>query len=376
MFHLIRCLHPSTRRVLLPPQLAFVASARTCTAGSTFDADNDLFAALHPNVTPARKQRRPRQTSPKADISIAEDVRRHFCTPELDAILRSFPVKFMRRKYRYPEHFYIADPLAAEQLADLLLADHDADQPLVEVNPGPGLLTQRLAASGRVRDLRLFEANREFMPALNARFVANAADDRHPHMRTTLRAGDMLNLYRMSYQDKMDKGDRIERFLAGLPRRDWTDGPNVRLFACVGSVNFFKHLISSTVLQNDLLAFGRPDMLLVLPPPLYVHLTCDSRAGLMLYRSTSMLFQIMFTHEFVGRVPRQYFLPYQFKQPLLKYKRIEAALSYEPDSMYVVRVRPRANLYDVVDADQIQALWYFIKQNCISRSKCVIPNLE
>lgn len=106
------------------------------------------------------------------------------------------------------------------------------------------------------------------------------------------------------------------------------------------------------------------------------HLTCDGRAGLLLYRSTSMLFQILFRHEFVARVPRQYFLPYQFKTHLEKYHRISSALDFDRDYMYLVRVVPRRDLFDFVAPDQIQALWYFIKQNCISRSKCVIPNLE
>lgn len=223
-------------------------------------------------------------------VSVSEDVRRHFCTPDLESILRTFPAKFMRKKYRYPEHFYIADPMGARQIADHLLGEYDrhVNQPLIEVNPGPGLLTQLLHDSGRVRDLRLYEATREFIPSLRSRFVADgeletANDSNKQHC--SLRAGDMLNLYRMSYQDKMDKGHRVAKFLSDLPQQqNWTDDPNVRLFACIGSVNFFKHLISSVVLQNDLLAFGRPDMMLVMPPPLYIvriftmYLQCMSKS--------------------------------------------------------------------------------------------------
>lgn len=106
------------------------------------------------------------------------------------------------------------------------------------------------------------------------------------------------------------------------------------------------------------------------------HLTCDNSAGLYIYRSTTMLFQILFEHEFVARIPRKYFLPFQFRTHLEKYSRISSMLNYDRDHMYLVRVRPRRDLFEHIDAHQIQAMWYFIKQNCISRNRRVIPNLE
>lgn len=89
-----------------------------------------------------------------------------------------------------------------------------------------------------------------------------------------------------------------------------------------------------------------------------------------------MLFQILFTHEFMARVPRKHFLPFQFNSPSKKFNRIATALHYDREYMYVVRVVPRRDLLDFLDADQLQALWYFIKQNCISRNRCIIPHLE
>lgn len=38
----------------------------------------------------------------------------------------------------------------------------------------------------------------------------------------------------------------------------------------------------------------------------------------MQYRSTGILFQMMFTHEFITRIPRKYFLPYQSKYRVSK----------------------------------------------------------
>lgn len=237
-----------------------------------------IISASDVSDLPAPRKRRIRKAliTTTADISVAEDVRRHFCTPELESIVRTFPAKFLRKQQRSPEHFYIANPLAASQIEPLLLDGLEDNRPLIEVNPGPGLLTQRLIDSGRVRDLRLYEANRNFVPSLRNRFAAEPTTERTERaqdtdIQCTLRTGDMINMFRMAYQDRSDKGKRVQRFLADLPQREWTDAkPTYRMFACVGSVNFFKHLISMTVRQIELMAHGRVEFVLAMPPSLYI----------------------------------------------------------------------------------------------------------
>lgn len=44
----------------------------------------------------------------------------------------------------------------------------------------------------------------------------------------------------------------------------------MRLYANIGSTHFFKHLISSIALQHSLMSFGRTEMYLTLPPPVYI----------------------------------------------------------------------------------------------------------
>lgn len=128
------------------------------------------------------------------------------------------------------------------------------------------------------------------------------------------------------------------------------------------------------------------------------HLTCTNEAGYSIYRSTTILFQIFFTYELITKIPREYFLPYlyNFKTKkrvskvniyifsvcvwfwliynILRYP-IQKLLE-DPDQLYLVKIVPRSDLFDYVPADQLQALWYFIKQNCASRNNRIIPNLE
>lgn len=80
----------------------------------------------------------------------------------------------------------------------------------------------------------------------------------------------MLGMWRIAYQDKLDNGKRVETFLHGLPINEWDAEVNMRLFACVGSVNFFKHIINSVVFQNGLMALGRCEYYMAMPPPIYI----------------------------------------------------------------------------------------------------------
>lgn len=48
----------------------------------------------------------------------------------------------------------------------------------------------------------------------------------------------------------------------------------------------------------------------------------------------------------------------------------------DPDCMYLVKFEPRIDLFQQCFPEHIQGLWYFVKQNCISRKNRVIPQLE
>lgn len=85
----------------------------------------------------------------------------------------------------------------------------------------------------------------------------------------TVQSGDMLTIFRMAYVDRNDSGNRQEALLAGLPQTEWTDDINFRMFGCVGSPSFFKHLILSMVFQKTILSLGRPEMNIIMPPFLY-----------------------------------------------------------------------------------------------------------
>jgi dimethyladenosine transferase 2, mitochondrial len=95
-----------------------------------------------------------------------------------------------------------------------------------------------------------------------------------------------------------------------------------------------------------------------------------------MYRSTTMLFQIMFEHEFIGKIPREYFLPWQVSPDLRSRNKLAKVKSVDPNFMYLIKVVPRKELYDLCQAEHMQGLWYFVKQHAVSRKNRVIPTLE
>lgn len=50
--------------------------------------------------------------------------------------------------------------------------------------------------------------------------------------------------------------------------------------------------------------------------------------------------------------------------------------SINPEYLYLVKFAPRRNLHELCQAQDLPALWFFIKQNFVSRRNRIIPNLE
>lgn len=85
----------------------------------------------------------------------------------------------------------------------------------------------------------------------------------------TLKQADLTSLWRLSFIDKYDQGNRVEETLKGIRRTTYDDESNARLFAVTGSLSFVKHLINSIIFQNSLMSYGRCELYLCLPPPLF-----------------------------------------------------------------------------------------------------------
>lgn len=96
----------------------------------------------------------------------------------------------------------------------------------------------------------------------------------------------------------------------------------------------------------------------------------------MLYRATSVLFQILFEHEFICKIKRKDFLPWQ---PEVKEKSQMGSNRFkllDQNYLYLMKAVPRKNLHQYCLQENLAALWFFVKQHFISRKNRVIPTLE
>lgn len=84
----------------------------------------------------------------------------------------------------------------------------------------------------------------------------------------------------------------------------------------------------------------------------------------------------MFEHEFIAKLPREHFLPWQYEYSQSSQSKLRRINSVDPESLYLVKITPRKNLFDLCALEDLKALAFFIKQNCVSRKRCIIPSLE
>ncbi|KAH8311245.1 hypothetical protein KR044_005209, partial [Drosophila immigrans] len=283
-----------------------------------------------------------------------------------------FPEKLLSKKQKSAAYMYVADAEIAQQISDYLephLRQTECDT-VVELNPGPGHLTRHLLdRESQFRKIVLLESTDHFMPRLQE------LHSLYPD-RVKVRHGDFVNLWKLAYMDKMDSGMRVADLLYDVPQKRFTEDVNSLILGAVGSYPFFKHLVNSLIFQTSLYNLGRCEMILAVPPPIYIHLTCSNDIGYLIYRSTSVLFQILFEHSFIAKVPREHFLPQQAKQTLTKSSKLGKVKAINPEYLYLVKFKPRRNLHDLCAVQDLPALWFFIKQNFVSRRNRIIPNLE
>ncbi|EDV94750.1 dimethyladenosine transferase 2, mitochondrial [Drosophila grimshawi] len=283
-----------------------------------------------------------------------------------------FPDKLLHKKQKLATHMYVANTQIADEINAHLQPhlQHTKCDTVLEINPGPGHFTRHLLdRESQFRRLILIEQMEHFMPRLQELHAL------YPD-RVKVRQGDFIGIWKLAFMDKMDSGTRLSELLSDVPQRAFNEDVNMLVFGAVGSYPFFKHLINSLIFQTSIFNLGRCEMILALPPPIFTHLSCSNEIGYLIYRSASVLFQILFEHQFIALVPRESFLPAQADHNVSKGSKLGKVKSINPEYLYLVKFVPRRNLHEICPIQDLPALWFFIKQNFVSRRNRIIPNLE
>lgn len=279
------------------------------------------------------------------------------------------PAKIHKKRQKTPEALYLVSQKGADIIAQDLKPHISSQQTLLEFNPGIGLMTQKFVDWKLFNKIILIEQTKLSNKRLQE--ICQEANQNHSIIK-----GDFINIWKLAFQDKIDGGSRLDNFFENIPKKSYSDNPNLAVFGAVGSYTFFKHLINSFVFQSSLFSYGRSELYLIMPPAIFVHLTCSRDVGYMIYRSSSILFQLMFEHRLISKLPREFFLPHQTEYRMKKGSKLGKVNSINTDVLYLVKVVPRKDFFDFCSLEDVQALWYFVKQNCVSRRNRIIPNLE
>ena len=110
------------------------------------------------------KPRKKRKSSTEPRIS--KDIQSYFSNKEREFVLKQFPDKLLRKKIKTPENLYICDEGCAELIANYITKSDGYDKPVIEVNPGLGMLSKHLLKR-TTNDLMLYENNEFFNTELN-----------------------------------------------------------------------------------------------------------------------------------------------------------------------------------------------------------------
>lgn len=189
--------------------------------------------------------------------------------------MKSFPPNLLRRKVS-SDDLYVTNPKWAEVIINHLNAA-ETKAPIVELNPGIGILTRELLDKTKTT-IHCLESQKVFKQHMEDTFMENID-------RMTYSEGDLMKI---DVRDSLDNGERMLKFL-GTEKKAWEDGefgfciyylpkiinfkikfhisdPCVKIVGGVGTPDFFKHLINSLVFQNNLFSQGRCEFLLFVTP--------------------------------------------------------------------------------------------------------------
>uniref|UniRef100_A0A4Y0BNV8 rRNA adenine N(6)-methyltransferase n=1 Tax=Anopheles funestus TaxID=62324 RepID=A0A4Y0BNV8_ANOFN len=324
-------------------------------------------ASLKPKASRARKPKVTTTSTPSADIAVPKDLLEHFQTAEGMDVMKRFPPSILRKSSINTERFYVANRATAEQIANVVTNDLPPDRLLVEVNPGPGLLTEQIMKHN-VTNMRLYETETAFEMKLRSSF--NMPKD-------MLRIGDFNALWRLSYLDGFDNGRRVLKLLDGIPQRKWNDEVSFRLFSVIGTVKFLRYLMNSITHQSELYSLGRYEMFLVMSPLLYAQISSTKAAGYKLYRGSTIVFQVYFEHQLLCKLPRRHFLPWCTGGGAKKVRTLHQKLIEDgADEWYLVKIMPRKNLHEHLLPDNLGLFASFVTQHYVSRRNRIIPSLD
>lgn len=133
-----------------------------------------------------------------------------------------FPDKLLNKKQKTPAYMYIANERTANDINEHLKPyfQQSSCDTILEMNPGIGAFTRRLLDNEeKFKKILLMESMDYFMNNLQEMHTL------YPE-RVKVKHGDLVNIWKLVYQDKMDNGSRVQDLLRDIPTKQFEEGKN------------------------------------------------------------------------------------------------------------------------------------------------------
>ncbi|KAE9524919.1 hypothetical protein AGLY_014969 [Aphis glycines] len=293
--------------------------------------------------------------------------------PNINDTLSSF------KKFKYPESMFVSCNDVAKDISDTISVHltkkyGNKQIEIIEANPGPCLITQNLLNKTNYNICVYESSYNVFKKFLMA--VHSIHGD-----RIKINPGNFLLLWKFGYQDRLDRGDRVSKFLssAGIPQQPWNqENPSLKIIASLPNKKFLNYLIYSFIFQTGLMVYGRPEFYFLLSPSVFKRYSCEPIIDKMYYKTQTILFQTIFDIELIKTYPRKAFYPPHISKSASKNVRFKELKEADDKYMILAKVVGRRDILNKegLTEDLLKPYWYFVKHHTLSRKNFVIPMLE
>jgi len=277
-------------------------------------------------------------------------------------------LKYIDKKPKTPDALYLMDENVAAQIFSTIQSHLLKEGcPIFEANPGIGLLTQQFL-NNNISRVSLFESDPLFKVVL---FKLVNMWPNHLTIYNT----NILELWKLTFQDKLDNGNRMNGLMDGVEPRSWSDPPFVQIIGALPSNKFLKHILFSIIFQSGLICYGRPQLFTLLSPHLVLQLCLENRFKYIRLKSSSILIQLFCDWEDLGTFDRKAFLPWQSEVTSYpKDPKIDWNVDF--DKLHLIKITPKKELYDIIPKPLLKPFWYFIKHHLSHKKYRVIDHME
>ncbi|XP_017775855.1 PREDICTED: dimethyladenosine transferase 2, mitochondrial [Nicrophorus vespilloides] len=286
--------------------------------------------------------------------------------PHLKEIKEFIPKKYLLQKRQYSaENLYLIDSKIAKSIVrHVIPAICNGPQTICETGAGLGLITSELLDC-KIPCVRLYEPCQDF------RITLRDFNRVYPG-RVELFVKDIFQLTRLSGMDKLDRSNRVDQLLKGVPIKEWKHGPAMTIIGTMTSISFITYLMKMLALQSEINTHGRIQLFTIMRPGDYVKLSAGPSNNLHTYQSWSVLFDLFFDHELLEKYPRTAFLPWEMKAKITNKTRVIKKVDLE--YMYFVKINFKKEL--PTDNHLLLPLHYFVRQFFGRGKNKIIPTLE